>query len=290
MIPYGPGEKNNYVDFIRDLKELVAAGRVPTARIDDAVRRIIRAKLELGLFEHPDADPDLVSSIGSVEHRQVARECVRQSLVLLKNERHVLPLSKEIKHLAVVGTAADDLGIQCGGWTISWQGGSGPVTHGGTTLLAAIRKTVSPITKVTFSPDGENLSGADAIVVAVGELPYAEMMGDRTNLNLAQGDAALIAKAKATGITVVTVLYSGRPLLLGPALEQSDAFVAAWLPGTEGEGLTDVLFGDYEPTGDLPRAWPRDSSQLNSVIFGKDGNKPLFPSGFGLKFETRKNK
>ena len=286
MIPYGPGHKNNYVEFIQDLKSLVAVGRVPMARINDAVRRILLAKIELGLFEHPYADPDLILSLGSAEHRQVARECVRQSLVLLKNERQVLPLSKNLKHLVVVGKAADDLGMQCGGWTISWQGDSGPVMHGGTTLLTAIKKTVSSKTEVTFSPAGDNLRGADAIVVVVGEMPYAEMIGDRTNLILSSGDLALVEKAKATGVPVVTVLYSGRPLVLGPALAQSDAFVACWLPGTEGAGLADVLFGDYKPTGKLPRPWPRDQFQLNSAAFDGGGNEPQFPYGFGLRYET----
>jgi beta-glucosidase len=286
MIPYGPGQANNYVEFIRDLKELVAAGRVPQSRIDDAVTRILRAKIETGLFDHPNADPGLLAEIGSVQHREVARECARQSLVLLKNEGHALPLSKGVKHLAVVGKAADDLGIQCGGWTISWQGDSGMVTHGGTTLLAAIRKAVSPETEITISPDGENLQGAEAIIVVVGEMPYAEMKGDRSDLNLAPSDVALIEKAKATGVPVVTVLYSGRPLVLGRALTQSDAFVAAWLPGTEGEGVADVLFGDYKPTGKLPRPWPRDNSELNSFAFATTGAQPLFSSGFGLTYEA----
>jgi beta-glucosidase len=290
MIPYGPGQPNNYVEFIQELKELVAAGRVPQSRIDDAVKRILRAKIEIGLFDHPNADPALLAQIGSAQHREVARECVRESLVLLKSENHALPLSKNLKHLAVVGKAADDLGMQCGGWTISWQGDSGTVTHGGTTLLAAIRKAVSPETKITFSPDGENLQGADAVVVVIGEMPYAEMKGDRSNLSLAPGDVALIEKAKATGAPVVTVLYSGRPMVLGAALEQSDAFVAAWLPGTEGEGMADVLFGDFKPTGKLPRPWPRDNSELNSSAFALTDAQPLFTSGFGLTYDAAPSK
>ncbi len=286
MIPNGPGQKNNYVEFITDLKELVADGRVPQSRIDDAVRRILRAKSELGLFEHPNADPQLFSEIGSAPHRAVARQCVRESLVLLKNDGAVLPLSKSVKHLLVVGKAADDLGIQCGGWTIDWQGGTGAVTHGGTTLLAAIKKTVSADTEVTFSPSGENLPAGDAVIVVVGELPYAEMKGDRSDLSLAPGDAALVDKAKATGEPVVTVLFSGRPLVLGKTLDQSDAFVAAWLPGTEGAGVADVLFGDFKPTGKLPRPWPRDNSQLNSLALSADGAKPLFVSGYGLTYEA----
>ncbi|HXC98723.1 MAG TPA: glycoside hydrolase family 3 N-terminal domain-containing protein [Verrucomicrobiae bacterium] len=256
MIPNGPGKPNNYVEFIRDLKELVAEGKVPQSRIDDAVRRILRIKFQLGLFQSTATDPALTAAIGSPEHRAVARECVRESLVLLKNNDHALPLSKTIKHLAVIGVGADDLGMQCGGWTIDWQGGRGNVTPGGTTILAAIQKTVSPDTKVTFSPDGSNVAGADAIIAVVGELPYAEMKGDREHLDLAAEDKALIAKAKASGAPVVTILLSGRPLVLNSALNDSTAFVAAWLPGTEGLGVTDVLFGDYKFTGKLPRAWP----------------------------------
>jgi beta-glucosidase len=256
MIPNGPGKPNNYVEFIKDLKELVAEGKVPQSRIDDAVRRILRIKFQLGLFQSTATDPALTAAIGSPEHRAVARECVRESLVLLKNNDHALPLSKTIKHLAVIGVGADDLGMQCGGWTIDWQGGRGNVTPGGTTILAAIQKTVSPDTKVTFSPDGSNVAGADAIIAVVGELPYAEMKGDREHLDLAAEDKALIAKAKASGAPVVTILLSGRPLVLNSALNDSTAFVAAWLPGTEGLGVTDVLFGDYKFTGKLPRAWP----------------------------------
>ena len=147
MIPNGPGQKNNYVEFIGLLKELVAEGKVPQARIDDAARRILRVKFEMGLFEHPYADPTLTAAIGSTEHRQVARQCVRESLVLLKNNNHALPLSKNIKSLAVVGKAADDLGMQCGGWTISWQGQAGQVMHGGTTILAQSGKPSAPLRK-----------------------------------------------------------------------------------------------------------------------------------------------
>jgi beta-glucosidase len=261
MIPNGPGKANNYVEFIQDLKELVAAGKVPQSRIDDAVRRILRIKFQMGLFQSTAVDPALTAAIGSAEHRAVARECVRESLVLMKNNNHALPLSKGIKHLAVAGVGADDLGMQCGGWTIDWQGRRGEVTPGGTTILAAIRKTVSPDTKVSYSADGSDLAGADAVVVVVGEAPYAEMKGDRTDLNLSAEDKALVAKASASGAPVVTILLSGRPLVLGPALDESTAFVAAWLPGTEGLGVTDALFGDYKFTGSLPRPWPVEGAK-----------------------------
>lgn len=279
MIPFGPGEKNNYGDFVKDLKELVAEGKVPESRIDDAARRILRVKFAMGLFDASKPNPALTAAIGSPEHRQVARECVSASLVLLKNSNQVLPLKKNLKHIAVVGAAADDIGVQCGGWTIAWQGRAGNVTTGGTTLLAAIKGAVSANTVVTYSADGNNLQSPDAVIVAVGEQPYAEMKGDRQDLNLSAEDAALIAKAKAAGAPVVTLLYSGRPLVLGSALDNSDAFVAAWLPGTEGQGMTDVLFGNRPFTGKLPRLWPSNNEQL---AVDRAAGQAQFPVGFGL--------
>jgi beta-glucosidase len=279
MIPAGPDKTNNYVEFINDLKELVTEGKVPLSRIDDAVSRILRIKFQMGLFENPWTDPGLTAQIGSSEHRAVARECVRESLVLLKNNRHTLPMSKNLKHIFVVGEGADDLGTQCGGWTISWQG-TGKSTRG-TTILQAIRDSVSPETQVTFSPDGSDIQDADAVVVVVGEKPYAEGFGDRTNLNLSASGAALVEKAKASGAPVTTILFSGRPLILGKSLKASDAFIAAWLPGTEGEGIADVLFGDYAPTGKLPREWPRNDHQFAANAMH---GKPLFPLGYGLTY------
>ena len=280
MIPNGPGQPNNFVEFIDDLKQLVYEKRVSMTRIDDAVRRILRIKFAMGSFENPYPDPALTAAIGSAEHRAVARECVRQSVVQLKNENHALPLSKALKHLVVIGAAADDIGIQCGGWTISWQGQAGNTTHGGTTILAAIRNTVSPGTQVTFSPDGRDLQGADAVIAVVGELPYAEMKGDRTDLRLGAADLVLVDKARSLGAPVITVLLSGRPLILGSALEASDGFLAAWLPGTEGQGIADVLFGDYKPTGKLPRQWPRNRDGTTTAANHASGNDPLFPFGF----------
>jgi beta-glucosidase len=282
MIPYGPGQSNNYVEFIRDLKELVAEGKVPQSRIDDAVSRILRIKFQMGLFQNTAVDPNLTAAIGSPEHRQVARECVRQSLVLLKNANHALPLAKNVKHLHVMGQAADDIGIQCGGWTISWQGQAGPTIRGGTTILAAIRNTVAPGVNVTSSATGENAAGADAVLVVVGEMPYAEMDGDRQDLSLSQKDLALISRAKDSGAPVITVVISGRPLILDSALGMSDAVVAAWLPGTECQGVADVLFGDYKPTGKLSRTWPLSNEQISGQASA--GQNPLFPYGFGLTY------
>ena len=283
MIPNGPGRRNNFIEFINDLTDLVDKGKVPESRIDDAVRRILTVKLESGIFAHPFTNRKYTALVGSAEHREIARECVRQSLVLLKNENHILPLSKNIKHLVVAGKSADNLGYQCGGWTISWQGGSGNITSGGTTILKAIKQAVSPETKVTFSKDGSDVAGVDAAVVVVGEKPYAEGLGDRSDLSLSEEDMAVIQKIKDKGIPLVVVLLSGRPMIINAALEDSDAFLAAWLPGTEGEGISDVLFGDYKPTGKLSQSWPKSMKQV-PINVGDKNYEPLFPYGYGLTY------
>ena len=283
MIPNGPGQPNSYLDFITKLTESVKEGRVPMTRIDDAVRRILREKMEAGVFAQRPVDPALTAAIGSPAHRQVARECVRQSLVLLKNEKATLPLAKNLKRIQVVGRGADDLGIQCGGWTISWQGATGNVTPGGTTILEAIRQAAGPESMVKFSADGSGMETADAVIVVVGEMPYAEMKGDRTELQLSAADQALIKQARQNGAPVTTILLSGRPLILGEALAASDAFVAAWLPGTEGRGVADVLFGDYKPTGKLSRPWPQEANTASTET--KPGARSTFPFGFGLSYD-----
>ncbi len=245
-----------YKQFIANLKALVEEGTVPMSRIDDAVTRILRVKAAMGLLDANRsqlADRSLQRTFGSAEHRQVARQAVRESLVLLKNQGAALPLKKSAR-IFVAGKSADDLGNQCGGWTIDWQGKSGNVTPGGTTLLAAIRKNAA---NVTFSIDGKGAQGAAIGVVVIGEKPYAEMQGDRKDLSLAPEDIAAVENVKAAGIPVVVVLYSGRPMTLDPIFGQADAVVAAWLPGTEGEGITDVLFGDYKPKGKLSYTWEK---------------------------------
>ncbi len=283
MIPHGGSDTNTYIDFITDLKQLVAEGRVSQARIDDAVRRILIVKYEMGLFEHPFTEHKLLAEIGSPKHREVARQCVRESMVLLKNRDHVLPLPKKIKHVCLVGQGADDMGMQCGGWTIDWQGRDGEVTPGGTTILAGVRKTLGAEVEVTYSKDGSDTKGADAIIAVVGEMPYAEFKGDRQDMQLDAGDVALVKKAKATGVPVVTVILSGRPMILGETLDASDGVIAAWLPGTEGQGVADVLFGEYKPTGKLSRTWPRNNDQLAADSIPA-GETPQFPYGFGLSY------
>lgn len=286
MIPNGPGTPNNYVEFARFLRELVEAGRVPQARIDDAARRILRLKVELGLFERPFTDRTLTAPVGNAQRREIARDCVRQSLVLLKNERGALPLKPAARRLHVVGPAADDLGVQCGGWTIEWQGKPGKVLDGGTTILAALRAAVGPATRLTTSADGTGASGADATLVVLGEKPYAEMFGDRQDLSLTADELKVLRNARAGGAPVVLVLLCGRPLILGEALDLCDALVVAWLPGTEGRGVADVLFGAYNPTGKLPMSWPRAMDQV-PINVGDATYDPLFPFGFGLSYARK---
>jgi beta-glucosidase len=270
-----------YPEFVSTLRTAVQQGRVPQSRIDDAVRRILRAKVEAGVFDHPYADRALLQQVGSDAHRQVAREAVRRSLVLLRNDG-VLPLSKMPRRLHVAGKNADDLGSQCGGWTITWQGGTGPITTG-TTILQGIRAAVLGGAEVTYSRDGSGAAGAEAGVVVIGETPYAEGVGDRDDLSLDPEDVAAVRAVKEAGVPTVVVLVSGRPMILGDVLGMADALVAAWLPGTEGAGVADVLFGDVAPTGRLSRSWPRAMSQV-PINVGDPGYDPLFPYDYGLTY------
>jgi beta-glucosidase len=275
-----------YKELIGHLKDLVERQEVPVTRIDDSVRRILRVKAAMGLLDKNRnhlADRSLHASFGSAEHRAVAREAVRRSVVLLKNERRTLPLGKNLPRVHVAGRNADDLGNQCGGWTISWQGSSGAVTPGGTTILAGIKAAVSPGTRVTFSKDGSGAAGASAGIVVVGEAPYAEMNGDTESLDLASADREAVAAVKKAGIPLVVVLVSGRVMTINDELAAADAFLAAWLPGTEGQGVADVLFGGYAPTGKLSYSWPRSLAQL-PLNAGQAGYDPLFGLGFGLTY------
>jgi beta-glucosidase len=275
-----------YKEFFKALKELVNEGKVPMSRIDDAVTRILRVKFATGLMDKshsPLADRSLWDSFGSPEHRQVARQAVRESLVLLKNDKKVLPISKQAARIHLAGKGADNIGLQCGGWTISHQGKSGQATTGGTTILTAIKNTVSKETQVTYSLDGTGAEGATVGVVVIGEMPYAEGRGDRTDLTLAKEDIEVVQTMKKAGIPVVVILLSGRPMILNEALEQADAFLAAWLPGTEGRGVSDVLFGDYKPAGKLSFSWPRSMEQIPINVGDKDYD-PLFEYGYGLSY------
>ncbi|GLY92895.1 glycoside hydrolase family 3 protein [Actinoplanes sp. NBRC 103695] len=272
-----------YATFIGLLRAEVQAGRVPMSRIDDANRRILRKKFELGLFERPYADRSTASTVGSREHRAVAREAVQKSQVVLKNSG-ILPLPQSPGKLFVAGKSADNIGFQSGGWTMKWQGADGPITSG-TTVLQGIRNTVASGTTVAYDKDGNGIDGSyRAAIAVIGEKPYAEYEGDREDdLRLDAEDRAVLARLKASGVPVVTVVLSGRPLDVTAELPDLSALVAGWLPGTEGQGVADVLFGAARPTGKLPVSWARDVSQ--QPINAGDGKTALFPYGHGLTYD-----
>jgi beta-glucosidase len=270
-----------YTNFIKLLIESVNEGSISEKRINDAVARILKVKFEMGLFERPYSDKSLLRKVGSKEHRNIAREAVKQSLVVLKNDG-ILPLSKDLGHIHVSGKNADDLGNQCGGWTISWQGESGPITKG-TTIYEAIQVAVSSFTNVTYSKNGSGAKGADVGIVIIGETPYAEMEGDRESLVLDKKDLAAIARIRKAGVPVVVIIVSGRPLIITDELDKWSGLIAAWLPGSEGKGVTDVIFGDYNPTGRLSVSWPRTMEQI-PINFGDNDYNPLFEYGYGLSY------
>lgn len=275
-------EPFNWSSCISTLESAVNNNQVSISRMDDAVRRILKVKFQLGLFEHPYADRSLLSSVGCQEHRAVAREAVRKSLVLLKNNG-VLPLSKNSGRIFVAGKNADDIGNQCGGWTISHQGFSGDITPG-TTILEGIKAAVSGAA-VSYDKYGNGASGHDVAVVVIGETPYAEGSGWDVDLSLDQTDINCLNAVSSAGIPMVVIIVSGRPLIITNQLEGWDAFVAAWLPGTEGEGVADVLFGDYDFTGKLTYSWPRNISQV-PINTGDSVYDPLFEYGYGLNYNS----
>jgi beta-glucosidase len=278
MVPQG------YQRYLTVLKQAVEKGDISMERIDDAVLRILTVKFKLGLFEQPFSDPAYLETVGSEAHRALAREAVAKSLVLLQHESAVLPIAKDTPLIYVAGVLADDIGSQSGGWTIEWQGKSGNITPG-TTILQAIEATASD--EVRFNRFGkfESEQKADVAIVVVGEKPYAEGRGDNENPALSKNDLELIQRVREQAEKVLVILISGRPLVITEALPYTDAFIAAWLPGTEGQGVADVLFGNQPFTGKLPFTWQRSSGQLpfdfaNLPSEGCDA--PLFPYGYGL--------
>ncbi|KAM0871783.1 hypothetical protein ACQ4PT_039159 [Festuca glaucescens] len=279
---------NNYQSFISLLTGHVNSGAIPMSRIDDAVTRILRVKFTMGLFENPYSDPSMADYLGKKEHRDLAREAVRKSLVLLKNggktsDKPLLPLPKKATKILVAGSHADNLGYQCGGWTIEWQGDTGRTTVG-TTILDAVKAAVDPSTTVVFAenPDAEYVKkeGFSYAIVVVGEHPYTETKGDNLNLTIPEPGLSTV-QAVCSGAPCATVLISGRPVVVQPLLAASDALVAAWLPGSEGQGVTDALFGDYGFSGKLPRTWFKSVDQL-PMNYGDAHYDPLFPLGYGL--------
>jgi len=278
----------------------VRSGAIPLARIDDAVRRILRVKVELGLFAGGNAAQRAraadLSVLGAPAHRAVAREAVRRSLVLLKNDHRVLPLAPS-SHVLVTGPAADDLGVQCGGWTVDWQGDHNRNEDfpGGTSIYTGLRNAmVAAGGSAEYSADGSFVRRPDVAVVVFGERPYAEFDGDRESLRLdvdALPGLTLIRSLRAQGIPVVAVLLSGRPLWINRELNAADALVAAWLPGTEGEGVADVLVAAssgaarYDFTGRLPFPWPATARPVRRDADGQ-AKDALYARGYGLDYRA----
>jgi beta-glucosidase len=282
MVPY------QYHRFIFLLRQAVENGDVSTDRIDDAVRRILRVKFELGLFESPYSDPSLLASVGSAEHRAVAREAVARSAVLLKNDNGILPISRDVGSIFVGGQAGDDIGIQSGGWTIEWQGKQGAITPG-TTILEGIEAAVPEGVTVYYDKFG-NFDRVDApgvepdlCIAVVGERPYAEYEGDSADLSMASRDFPVLENLAVACDDMIVVLISGRPLMITDMVDGWDALVAAWLPGTEGQGVADVLFGNEPFTGRLPYTWPKSIDQVPRGALPASGEEPLFRFGYGLE-------
>ena len=289
MVPYG------YKLFIDTLTQAVETGDVSQARIDEAVRRILRVKAELGLFDHDPLEPGApIETVGSLDHRELAREAVRKSVVLLKNERETLPLVHATPLIYVGGEGADDIGIQIGGWSTEWQGAAGDITAG-TTILGGIKEVSAPDALVLYDAAGRfdsytNATGgqliADVGVAVVAERPYAEGVGDSADLALPAADLAMVQRLRDSSNRLVLVVLAGRPVDITDLLPLADAVVVAWLPGTEGQGVADVLFGRYPFTGKLPYTWPRSADQLPfdfSALPADGPDAPLFPAGFGLE-------
>ena len=269
MLPF------DYEKFARDMENAILVGDISQARVDDAVRRILRAKFAMGLFDDEVYTPPAIEGVGSANHRALAREAVRDSLVLLRNQGGILPLSPTTNHIRVAGSAADNVGMQSGGWTVEWQGIDGNWLPGATSILSGIRSAVSEETTLEYDLLG-NFSGAeiaDVGIAIVGEKPYSEGVGDNALPSLSADDLAAIEGLKRTSKKVVVILISGRPLIVTDEVSTWNAIVAAWLPGSEGAGVADVLFGTFPFTGTLPLVWPRSVGGNTSA---------LFPRGYGL--------
>lgn len=252
MLPF------EYERFMEDMQMAVKKGDVSQERINDAVGRILKVKFQIGLFDNAPQNTNGLADIGSAEHRKLAREAVGKSLVILKNEKQLLPISKNLKKIYVAGAAADNLGMQLGGWSVEWQGIDGNWTPG-TTILGGIREIVSAKADLIYDKDGNfdvKNGPADIGIAVVGEKPYAEGWGDRENLSLSATDLETIRKLKNNSKKIIVIIISGRPLDIKKEIKNWDAAVAAWLPGSEGGGVADVIFGLRPATGKLPVDWP----------------------------------
>lgn len=345
MVPGSLYGQNHYKTFIKLLKESINEGHISNERINDAVTRILRVKYELNLFNDPYGNLDYSKFVGDPAHRKIAREAVKKSMVLLKNDSNVLPINKDHK-IYLVGSGANNLGMQNGGWTVEWQGrftpdfltldenndtliqqsemlklykdvydlkyderatvgffsrldinkngkisrreflsyeDSSPFQPDGTSIYSAIKDRVTNASLLTYDPRANDLDGDGVIIAVIGEYPYAEGYGDNEELTISPFDLAVLNKCYASNKKLIVIMLSGRPLIITDHIESWDAVLAAWLPGMAGEGIIDVLYGDYNPTGKLAYSWPKNISQLPIDITDNNYN-PLFKFGFGLNY------
>jgi beta-glucosidase len=281
----------------------VQEGVIPIERLDDAVRRILRVKMRAGLFDlgKPSSRPLAGSTelLGPPEHRAVARRAVRESLVLLKNNGGLLPLERK-QTVLVAGDGAHNIGKQCGGWTLTWQG-TGTTNEdfpNGSSIWDGIREVVEGAGGTALlSEDGSVISKPDVAIVVFGEEPYAEFQGDRETLDYGfyrPNDLEMLRGLERAGVPVVSIFLSGRPMWVNPELNASDAFVAAWLPGSEGDGVAEVIFKAADGTvehdfkGRLAHSWPKTAVQ-GALNIGDEGYDPLFAYGFGLTYADTMN-
>jgi len=276
MVPY------NADKFIKTVKKAVSSGDILQSRIDDAVSRILRVKFESGLFEHPYCDESYIQTVRSADHLQLARRAADESLVILKNNNNVLPLAAGTD-VYLCGPGADDTGSLCGGWTMTWQGSTGNITKG-TTIKQALAEKYK---KLTYDAQGKFSKPSDnaVCIVVVSEVPYAEGPGDSADCMLPMQDRTVYARVSRQFKTMILVVVSGRPVILGDMAARSDAVAAVWLPGSEGGfGVADILSGAVKPRGKLPVDWPVSVNQLPYTDFTSGKEHPLYPQGYGLSW------
>lgn len=280
MLPF------NYKKFTRDMVWANRLGLISDERIDDAVRRILRAKFFIGLFDESKNLKKSTNILGSAEYRNLAREAVASSLVLLKNVNNILPIKNSVKNIYVAGSAASNTGRQSGAWTVEWQGIDGDLPVNADSILKGIQEQAGEDTVVSYDENAkfENLKKAEIGIAIVGESPYAEGWGDKEYPIIDPSDLETISRLQKSSEKIIVIIVSGRPLLISKEIDSWNAVVAAWLPGSEGLGVADVLFGDKQFKGKLPVPWPRTSEQLPISSTGKTSNNTevLFPRYFGL--------
>jgi beta-glucosidase len=280
MLPF------DYETFTKHMKWANRLGLISDERIDDAVGRILYAKFSQGLFDM-DAAQRTLTEAALVEHKALARDAVAKSQVLLKNENNLLPLKTTNRRIYVAGSAANNVGKQMGGWSIEWQGVDGNWPPNSTSILAGIKTAAGPGVQIEYQTQGQFSTSsrkADVGIAIVGESPYAEGWGDNVNPSLSNEDIDTINNLKQVSDSIIVILVTGRPLIITNEIENWDALVVAWLPGSEGAGVSDVLFGNQKFAGTLPLPWPAHIEQLPISPSGEtfDGNPVLFPRYFGL--------